>query len=916
MTGPTSVRLGEPVGRVHECRLLDAAVDGLDRRGTALLLWGDPGVGKTTLLDHVARRAGTRVLRARGVESEAVLPYATLADLLIPLRAHFGALPAVRRDALEGALALSDKEAFPYAVCTAALAVLAAAGETAPLILLVDDLHWVDQPSRQVLLFVARRLDSERLLLIMAGRDDTELRGRCDVPALHLAGLTRPDCLRLLRAHDLRPVPGVLDDLVERTGGNPLALLEWVAATEPDRTAGDPAGAGSLSLGRRLESGWLAQVEQLPGPARAALTVLASSGSSAISLLAPALAGRGLTLGDLAPAEAAEILIAQGDRYEFRHPLLRSAVLRSSSLADRRAAYDALAAVTSGPARTWYRASAAAGPDAAVAAELADAAREARRRSGYDSAALACHRAAQLSPHPAERAGLLRDAAADSFRAGASARAAAWCDEALAAAGDPLLRADIELLRGRIHTWLGHTTAARDGLVAAAGAVRDLDPARAGALLSEATLPAGMDGRVPEQLRLGAEAVALSPTPRNVVLNSLSLMIDGQVEVAHRGLESAAGFLGPADPVGEQHLLALVGQSLLLGERETAGQMLLNQVIEAARIHAAPVVLPIALAFRSDAEYWSGRWAESQADATESLHWAEELGYTSALGFIMALLGRLDAQRGETSRCAARISRGRREAGPYRIGSLEGYYTDALGLAALASGDYEDAVTQLDRTFRISRRGGLGNPRVIPFAADLVESHVRAGRPERAAEPLRWLAGVADRTGLTWPAAALARCRGLLATTCAEAETHFAEAEQLHKQREHPYEAARTLLCRGEALRRFRRPAAARIPLTAAHACFESLGAVPWARRAAAELAAAGRRTPPSAGPPVLDLLSPQEVQVARAIAGGMNNAEAAGVLFISRKTVEAHLTRVYRKLGVRSRTDLTRALVLAGLVR
>jgi len=314
--------------------------------------------------------------------------------------------------------------------------------------------------------------------------------------------------------------------------------------------------------------------------------------------------------------------------------------------------------------------------------------------------------------------------------------------------------------------------------------------------------------------------------------------------------------------------------------------------------------------------HWAGRWAEAQADAAESLRWAEEMGHTSSVGYSLVCLARLDAQRGDRVGCAERILRARREVGPYRIGGLEPHFTDVLGLAALAGGDYEEAATQLDQTFRDTERTRMGNPRVIPFAADLIEAHVRAGHPERAREPLAWLCDAADRTELIWPRAVLARCRGLLAETLEHAEQHFAVAEREHRRQEHPFELARTLLCRGEALRRFRRPAAGRVPLTAAHACFESLGATPWARRAAAELAAAGQRTLPSSTPAALDLLSPQEVQVARAIAGGLNNAEAASVLFVSRKTVEAHLTRIYRKLGVRSRTDLTRTLVSAGLVR
>ncbi|MFI6071829.1 AAA family ATPase [Actinoplanes sp. NPDC051343] len=917
-------RAGQPIGRERECRLLAAAVRAAASRGVALLLWGDPGVGKTTLLDYAAGIAPARVLRARGVESEAVLPYATLADLIIPLRGHFAELPAVQRDALAGSLALADIETpNPYAVCAAALSVLAAAGETTPLVVLVDDLHWVDQSSQRALLFAARRLGPERVALVMSGRDDPDLRRRsADLPTLDLAGLTRADCARLLRERGREPSGAVLGDLVERTGGNPLALLEWVAALGDDQLAGDRPFGEALPAGRRLlEEAWLRHIEELPESARAALAVVGVSRSPAITVLEAALERRGLSLADLAPAEAARIVVSDGTDYEFRHPMLRSAVLRHVSRADRRAACDALAGVTSGTTRAWYRASAATGPDSAVAAELAEAAREARRRSGYDGAALAWHRAAQLNPDPAARAGLLREAATDSFLAGASARASAWCDEALTTTTDPALRADIELLRGRILTWTGHTAAAYQGLVGAARNVRDLDPARACALLTEAAVPAAMDADVRSVLQHGEEALALATTagfaaPRTALVHSFGLVLNGRVEEAQPGLRAGAAYLERGiDPVTEQLMVAMLGQGLLFSEQDAAGLAVLTRTIDTARRFAAPAVLPVALIIRGEGEHWTGRWAEAEADWADGLHWAEELGHLGAVGYGLACLARLDGQRGERTRCLDRVSRARREIGPYRIGCLEFYLSFAAGVAALSDADYAEAGTALDEALGHARRAGLGNPRVVPFGADVVEAHVRGGRPDRAREPLAWLTSVAARTGSSWAWAAVGRCRGMLAETLDEAEEAFAEAERHHRVRDYPYERARTLLCRGEALRRFRRPAAARVPLTAAHATFESLGAAPWAARAAVELAAAGVRPLPSAGPSLLDLLSPQEIQVARAIAGGLNNAEAASVLFVSRKTVEAHLTRVYRKLGVRSRTDLTRALVAAGLV-
>jgi DNA-binding CsgD family transcriptional regulator/tetratricopeptide (TPR) repeat protein len=910
----------QPIGRERECRLLAVAVKAAASRGVALLLWGDPGVGKTTLLDYAAGIASSRVLRARGVESEAVLPYAALADLLIPLRGHFAELPPVQRDALGGSLALTETETpNPYAVCAASLNVLAAASERAPLVVLVDDLHWVDQSSQRALLFAARRLGSERIALVMSGRDDADLRRRCsDLPTLELAGLSRSDCDRLLRERGWEPSVAVVDDLVERTGGNPLALIEWVAALDDDVLAGDRPIGDTLPPGEA----WLPRIAELPPRTRAALAVVGVSRSPSIAVLEAALERQGLSLTDLAPAEEARIVVTDGTDYEFRHPLLRSAVLRNVSLADRRAACHALAGVTSGTARAWYRASAATGPDEAVAAELAEAAGQARRRSGYDGAARAWYRAAELTLDPDARAGLLRNAATDAFLAGAAARAAAWCDEALLVVTDPLLRADIELLRGRIGTWTGHTGRAYRLLVDAVDRVRDEDPRRAAALLTESAMPASLNAEVGAMLGRSGEALDLAAkngfdAPRAVLMHSAALALSGRTDEARPGLDTAARFLaGVSDVVGDQLHHALLAQGFLLTEQDTPGLSAITGTIITARRHTAPGVLPVALSIRGDAEHWAGRWAEAEADWAEGLRWAEELNQPGSVGYALSFLARLEGQRGDRERCVGHVSRARREIGPYGIGSLEFYLNTALGIAALGAADYDDAAATLGEVLRLAHRRALGNPRIVPFAADLVEAHVRSGHPDRARPALDWLTETAGRSGLTWARAAVGRCRGMLAPTLDEAEQAFAEAEHHHRMRDYPYERARTLLCRGEALRRFRRPAAARVPLTAAHATFESLGAAPWAARAAAELAAAGVRPLPSAGPGLLDLLSPQEVQVARAIAGGLNNAEAATVLFVSRKTVEAHLTRVYRKLGVRSRTDLTRALVAAGLVR
>jgi DNA-binding NarL/FixJ family response regulator/MoxR-like ATPase len=923
---PTDAREWAPaqrlVGRDRQRRLLDALLGAVSERGAALALWGAPGVGKTALLDYAAAVAAVRVLRVQGVESEAVLPFAALADLLLPLEGHFRDLPGVQRDALRVCLALSGESvANPYVACVAALNVLAAAGEADPRVVLVDDLHWVDPSSRRVLLFVARRLSAERVGMVFTVREENlDLVSSSGVPSVEVGGLPGSECVELVRGRGLDVAPAVLDALVGMSGGNPLALLAASSLLSAAQLRGQVPITQPLFPGGQLQRVWAARTGGLPGATREALAVLAASRCGDVDVLQAALGVNGLTLAELGPAEEAGLVAAGMDRVEFRHPVLRTLVLQQTPLAGRLIAFRALAEVSTGVLRAWYLAASSTGVNEPAAQALVEAAGEARGRSAYEESALAWHRAAQLTPVGPVRAERLRVAAADAFVSGASLDAAGWCEQALHSARDPLVRADIDLLRGRILTWLGQPAQAHHVLIDAATAVRDTDAMRASVLYAEAVLPAVMNGRLDAALqtaRNGAELAALSGLTvwQGRAMLGEALALTGRIAEARPELLAAAAAAShDRQPAHEQHLLTNIGYAQGLCDDPDSARQLLTAVIEQARQHSTPAALPAALSNRCELDTWAGRWASAYADATEALQWAQELRHTTTIGHTLACLARLDALRGDRAGCEERITRARRELGPLHIHSLEMFYTTALGADALAHGDYDTAAAYLDATFDHARSVGLDNPLVVPFAADLIEAHIRTGEHRRAGEALAWLHDRADDTGLAWPAAAAARCRGLLADSPEEAEACFQAAEKAHQRRDTPFERARTLLCRGEVRRRFRRPAAARAPLTTALAAFQALGAAPWARRAAAELAATGQRPTRPARPGGLDQLTPQELQVARAVTAGLNNIEAAAALFVSRKTIEAHLTRVYRKLGVRSRTDLARTLTAEGL--
>jgi DNA-binding CsgD family transcriptional regulator len=327
----------------------------------------------------------------------------------------------------------------------------------------------------------------------------------------------------------------------------------------------------------------------------------------------------------------------------------------------------------------------------------------------------------------------------------------------------------------------------------------------------------------------------------------------------------------------------------------------------------APAILSLALGLSAELGWWTGRWASAYADATEALQWAEEMSQVGLIGHALSQLSRISAARGDRERCGEHVERSRQDVEPRGVAYLAVHNAAALGLCALSCGDLAMAIDHLERAWEAGQAGGLDNPNVVPFAGDLAEALARAGSAERAEPILAWLQDRADATGLVYPRAAVARARGILAHDPAEAESWFAQARSAHQMKTVPFEQARTLLCEGEALRRARCPAASRRPLRYALTIFTGLGARPWAARAISELDATGvragaRNDMSTSG---LDSLSSQELQVARAVGRGLNNLEAAAALFVSRKTVEAHLTRAYRKLGIRSRTELTRLLVI-----
>ena len=902
------------VGRDRECAQIDGLLDGARRgRSGALVLRGEPGIGKSTLCAYAVDRAeGLTVVRAQGIESEAELPFAAVADLLRPLLGRLADIPAPQAAALEAALALGPPAAGdPFTTCAATLSLLATAAEEGPLLAVVDDAQWLDRSSAQSLLFAARRLDAEGIAFLVATRDGeaTPFDGS-GLPELALRGLDRESATLLLQA----PVaPEVAERLVAATGGNPLALLETPALLSAGQLAGVEQLDEPLPTSEGLEQAFLRRVRELDDETQRGLVIAAASGSTDFDSISAAIAGAGIDPAKLDGAERAGLVVVNGNRFDFQHPLLRSAVYHGAPAALRRAAHEAVAKGLGGDRRAWHLAAATPEPDARVAAELKETALAARARGGHAEAAAALEQAARLTIDSEERARLLRSAADEMRRSGQAARSLALLDEALAATASSRLRARIQHLRGVVEMWRGAPLAAYEHLMQDAARIEQDDPAKAAWMLSDAGWACFMGGDIPAGRAASERAFALTEGTGGLAqilataLLGIALLLSGERERAEPLLRRYEPMLDDTEFLGRSYAVVWpAAQALVWLEEHGKARDVFTRVIEGARRQSTPSLLPYVLTGLAELDFRAGAWPQAYANAFEAVRLADETEQPAALAFALAVLARIDAAHGRGEECEAHVTRAVGLAA-LGVGAVTAFAGAAAGLLELGLGRGENAIAQLEQVARRAREHGLGEPTVIQWGPDLIEAYVRTGRRDEANAALASFEREAEASGSVWAAAVAARCRGLLASD-EEYEAEFARALELHDRLPAPFEKARTELCLGERLRRANRRSEARVYLRAALERFERLGASPWAERAQSELRASGetlRRQEAGAA----EELTPQELQVAMLVAGGATNREAGAALFLSPKTIEAHLGRVYRKLHVRSRTELAALL-------
>ena len=872
-------------------------------RSGSLVLIGDAGVGKTALLEFARAQAdGFNVQHVVGIESESDLPYAGLHALLRPLVGLIKTLPGRQARALRIALALSsagDHDRFEAAA--GALTLLAEAAEREPLLVVVDDAHWLDRPTTEVLAFVARRLAAESITALFAVRAGE---GRAllaeQLPCLEVQPLSEDSAVELLRERwGTAVAPSVARRLAAATGGNPLALVDVPALLSEEERSGHVPLREPLPVSDAVERGVRRTVRTLPTETRHAL-LLAAVADAFVEL----------DVAALEPAEDAGLVRIHADSVTFRHPLVRSAIYQAAPPEQRRAAHRRLADVFVAEAdadrRAWHLAAAAEGPDDAVAEALEVAAGRAAERGGLASESRALERAAELSSDDGDRARRLEAAARAAQLAGEPERCRDLAARARALASDALVRADSAHL-----WWLANYNLDVFAFDAAeveeeAARVAPFDPERAGRLLELLVDKALLSFDLQAMLAYAYRAVD--------VYRSAS----SEVSPHHlRKLAYALLWHGRAVECGElaSEVLATgvyvrgFEEMLVYLERYDDARASLERHLPALRSSGNVYGLLAALDGLVMLEISLGRFTTARAAAAEWLNLAEASANAVAIGNVCGHLacfaareGRETEARSYVARMAQLSSRGDPRPGERRRTASR----IALGLLELGLGRPDAAVEQLRPVAEMLEKAGVREPYIYRLDPDLIEACIRAGEREEAAARLERLQEQAEAVHRRWALAACARLRGFLAED-AEIDEHFGGALVLHDSGPgSPFERARTELLYGERLRRARRRVEAREHLRAAAETFDSLGAAPWSERARVELRASGesiRRRDPTAP----EKLTPQELQIALQVADGKTNRDVAAALFLSAKTVEYHLTHIYRKLDLHSRAELIR---------
>jgi DNA-binding CsgD family transcriptional regulator/tetratricopeptide (TPR) repeat protein len=890
--------------------LLDRVSNG---RSEVLVIRGEPGIGKTTLLDEAVDRAsGFQVARATGVESEMELPYAGLHQLCLPMLDRLTLLPAPQREAASSAFGIAGgRSPDRFLVGLAVLSLLSEASEQAPVLCVIDDARWLDRASAQVLAFVARRLLAERVGLLFAIRDRNEdLQG---LPELLVKGLADADARALLASVLRLPLDeGVRERIIAEAHGNPLALVEWPNFMSPAELAGGFGLPALRAVPGRLEEGFRRRLSDLPASTQRFLTVAAAEPTGDPALVWRAAARLRAGAEDGSPAVEAG-LVELWPKVSFRHPLVRSVAYRIASVDDRRSVHRALAEATDPETdpdhRAWHRALAAPGPEEEVAADLELAAGRARARGGLAAAASLLERSAALTPAAAHRVRRIIAAAGNYLNVGAFESGGALLAAAEAGPLDELGRAHIEQLRGLSAAAHGDVRDAANLLLSAAKRLERIDVFRArdtyvlalGVAVTASDLARGAG---PAETAKAAEAAPAPPhaeRPHDLLLDGLATVTTvgpaAAVPTLRRALSAfRATQLSPNAALGWLGYQA--GAATLLWDYPSF-RALAEAQVQVARDLGALTGLPWCLSLLAIANIWGGDLSVAASLIGEAEFVIEAIGSSFTLFAAAQLAGLRGHERDASAIIEATITNAR----------ARGQGQD-IKIARSAAATLYNGLGHYDQALIAAREAYHLPPHWSTHLAlhELVEAASRCGQPALAADAMQYLCETTNATGTDWAKGIEARSRALLSTGPA-AEALYVEAiTRLDKTLVRP-EAARAHLLYGEWLRRENRRVDARLHLRAAYEQLSTIGMDAFADRASRELAATGETVRKRTVETTTEL-TPQEIQVARLAIDGRSNPEIGAQLFISARTVEWHLRKVFTKLNISSRKELRESML------
>jgi len=891
--------------------LLDSVCNG---RSEVLVVRGEPGIGKTTLLDQAVERAsGFQVARATGVESEMELPYAGLHQLCRPMLDRLALLPAPQQEAASSAFGLAGgRSPDRFLVGLAVLSLLSEASEQAPVLCVIDDAQWLDRASAQVLAFVARRLLAERVGLLFATRERNEDLQR--LPELLVEGLADADARALLASVLLLPLDeGVRERIVAEAHGNPLALVEWSDFLSPAELAGGFGLPALRAVSGRLEDGFRRRLADLPVATQRFVTVAAAEPTGDPALVSRAAAKLGAGEANGSPAVEAG-LVELWPKVSFRHPLVRSVAYRVASIDGRRAAHRALAEATDPDTdpdrRAWHRALAAPGPDEEVAADLERSAGRARARGGLAAAASLLERSVALTPDAAQRGQRTIAAAAAHLEVGAFESAVALLAAAEAGPLDERCRARIELLRGLSASAHGDIRDAANLLLSAAKRLEPIDVVLArdtyvfalNAAVTASDLARGADLAETAKAAKAAPAPPQAGRPHDLLLDGLATFTtDGPAAAVPTLRRALSAFRETQLPPNEAvvWLGYQTGAATLLWDYPSF-RAVAETWVQVARDLGALRMLPWGLSTLAMANIWAGDLFEAASLIGEAELVSEATGSSFTLFAAALLAGLRGHERDATPVIEATISHARAR------GQGQGIKVVRSGAATLYNGlgRYDQALIAAREAYRLPPHWGSTHVALH----ELVEAASRCGQPALAADAMQYLCETTSAAGTDWAKGIEARSRALLSSGPA-AEALYREAiTQLDRTPVRP-EAARAHLLYGEWLRRENRRVDARLHLRAAYEQLSTMGMDAFADRASRELAATGETVRKRTVETTTEL-TPQEIQVARLAADGRSNPEIGAQLFISARTVEWHLRKVFTKLNISSRKELRESML------